>query len=245
MVRSYFEWFVGLWFDAAKAKIWSKLIENNYFPDDDYEDDSLCTLSELNSFIPKMDTNGFYKLNGNHKCDEFECVKIMINKRGLHSFSNKMNQVFEMQCFENPILGCLGKVFVKIGEFVKLTVTTLNFQTFQNWQLYFRNALEGKQGLTNQNGKIFEQKEEKRPRVPRFMTKNGQCNIKHDAKEKTKRFLQDFFTTIVDMEWHYRNNIEIVQGLWWRIWNVDVYWEYNIIYGDKNGQICQQDWFLY
>ena len=74
--------------------------------------------------------------------------------------------------------------------------------------MYFRNALEGKQGLTNQNGKIFEQKEEKRPRVPRFMTKKGECNIKHDAKEKTKRFLQDFFTTIVDMEWHYRKNVE-------------------------------------
>ena len=44
------------------------------------------------------------------------------------------------------------------------------------------------------------------------MTKNGQCNIKHDAKEKTKRFLQDFFTTIVDMEWHYRNNVENVHG---------------------------------
>ena len=44
------------------------------------------------------------------------------------------------------------------------------------------------------------------------MTKNGQCNIKHDAKEKTKRFLQDFFTTIVDMEWHYRNNVENGHG---------------------------------
>ena len=44
------------------------------------------------------------------------------------------------------------------------------------------------------------------------MTKNGQCNIKHDAKEKTKRFLQDFFTTIVDMEWHYRNNVEKVNS---------------------------------
>jgi len=44
------------------------------------------------------------------------------------------------------------------------------------------------------------------------MTKNGQCNIKHDAKEKTKRFLQDFFTTIVDMEWHYRNNVENGDG---------------------------------
>ena len=44
------------------------------------------------------------------------------------------------------------------------------------------------------------------------MTKNGQCNIKHDAKEKTKRFLQDFFTTIVDMEWHYRNNVENAHG---------------------------------
>ena len=42
-------------------------------------------------------------------------------------------------------------------------------------------------------------------RVPRFMSKSGQCNIKHDAKEKTKRFLQDFFTTMVDMEWHYSN----------------------------------------
>ena len=40
------------------------------------------------------------------------------------------------------------------------------------------------------------------------MTKKGECNIKHDAKEKTKRFLQDFFTTIVDMEWHYRKNVE-------------------------------------
>ena len=35
------------------------------------------------------------------------------------------------------------------------------------------------------------------------MTKSGQCNIRHDAKEKTKRFLQDFFTTMVDMEWNY------------------------------------------
>jgi len=35
------------------------------------------------------------------------------------------------------------------------------------------------------------------------MTKSGQCNIRHDAKEKTKRFLQDFFTTMVDMQWTY------------------------------------------
>ena len=94
-----------------------------------------------------------------------------------------------------------------------MTVTPLKL--FQNWHFHFRNALEGKQGLTNQNGKIFEQKEDnKKPRVPRFMTKNGQCNIKHDAKEKTKRFLQDFFTTIVDMEWHYRNNVEKIYGCW-------------------------------
>ncbi|CAG5108633.1 Oidioi.mRNA.OKI2018_I69.chr1.g3884.t1.cds [Oikopleura dioica] len=38
---------------------------------------------------------------------------------------------------------------------------------------------------------------------PRFMTKSGECNIRHDAKEKTKRFLQDFFTTLVDLKWTY------------------------------------------
>ena len=37
----------------------------------------------------------------------------------------------------------------------------------------------------------------------RFMTKSGECNIRHDAKEKTKRFLQDFFTTLVDLKWTY------------------------------------------
>ena len=35
------------------------------------------------------------------------------------------------------------------------------------------------------------------------MTKSGECNIRHDAKEKTKRFLQDFFTTLVDLKWTY------------------------------------------
>ena len=106
-------------------------------------------------------------------------------------------------------------VFGFLFQDSRIGVKFSKFQNFQNWQFNFRNALEGKQGLTNQNGKIFEQKEDnKKPRVPRFMTKNGQCNIKHDAKEKTKRFLQDFFTTIVDMEWHYRNNVEKVHRCW-------------------------------
>ena len=188
--------FVGLWFDENKAKIWEELIENNCFPnyDDyhfqnhnhyDYEDDSLSDIWEK-QFLPKMDTNGFYKLNGNHKYNNLSSINLSVEK--------------------STSKGCY-----KIGDFIKIIVTPLNFQKSQNWQYNFRNALEGKQGLTNQNGKIFEQKEDnKKPRVPRFMTKNGQCNIKHDAKEKTKRFLQDFFTTIVDMEWHYRNNVEKV-----------------------------------
>ena len=48
-----------------------------------------------------------------------------------------------------------------------------------------RNALNGPS--TNGTCNIRTSKTKmKQPRIPRFMTKNGQCNIRHDAKEKTK-----------------------------------------------------------
>ena len=82
--------FVGLWFDENKAKIWEELIENNCFPnyDDyhfqnhnhyDYEDDSLSDIWEK-QFLPKMDTNGFYKLNGNHKYDNLSSKNLSLEK---------------------------------------------------------------------------------------------------------------------------------------------------------------------
>ena len=58
-----FKRFVGLCFDEHKAKIWADLIENNAIADYD-NDDYLFYLSNL------FDTNGFSKLNGNHKYDK-------------------------------------------------------------------------------------------------------------------------------------------------------------------------------
>ena len=58
-----FKRFVGLCFDEQKAKIWADLIENNATADYD-NDDYLFYLSNL------FDTNGFSKLNGNHKYDK-------------------------------------------------------------------------------------------------------------------------------------------------------------------------------
>ena len=46
-------------------------------------------------------------------------------------------------------------------------------------------------------------RQRKQPRVPRFMQKNGHCNIRKSASEKRKRYLSDFFTTMVDLKWSY------------------------------------------
>lgn len=43
----------------------------------------------------------------------------------------------------------------------------------------------------------------KHPRVPRFMQKDGHCNIRKSASEKRARYLSDFFTTMVDLKWRY------------------------------------------
>ena len=32
------------------------------------------------------------------------------------------------------------------------------------------------------------------------MNKNGHCNIKHRSFEKSKKFMTDFFTTMVDLK---------------------------------------------
>ncbi|CAG5108377.1 Oidioi.mRNA.OKI2018_I69.chr1.g3766.t1.cds [Oikopleura dioica] len=39
----------------------------------------------------------------------------------------------------------------------------------------------------------------KKPQVPRFMKKTGECNIRQDSKEKFERFISDFFTTMIDL----------------------------------------------
>ncbi|KAK5927286.1 hypothetical protein CesoFtcFv8_000073 [Champsocephalus esox] len=37
----------------------------------------------------------------------------------------------------------------------------------------------------------------------RFITKNGSCNVAHKNIREQGRFLQDVFTTMVDLKWHY------------------------------------------
>ena len=67
-----FERFVGLCFDADKAKIWAKLIEEDFYPD---EKVPIKNCSENDSVTPE--NNRVQKLNGNHKNDK-ECVKFKI-----------------------------------------------------------------------------------------------------------------------------------------------------------------------
>ncbi|CBY32672.1 unnamed protein product [Oikopleura dioica] len=56
------------------------------------------------------------------------------------------------------------------------------------------------------------------------MTKSGECNIRHDAKEKTKRFLQDFFTTLVDLKWTYSLGVFLsFYAITWLLFS-GVYW---------------------
>ncbi|XP_028662631.1 ATP-sensitive inward rectifier potassium channel 8 [Erpetoichthys calabaricus] len=42
-----------------------------------------------------------------------------------------------------------------------------------------------------------------RPRKPRFIAKNGACNLAHKNIREQGRFLQDVFTTLVDLKWRY------------------------------------------
>ena len=71
---------VGICLDANKAKIWAKLIEEDFYSEEKIpaENGFKC---ENDSFIPEMDINKYYKLNGNHKYDKTECVKFALNFR--------------------------------------------------------------------------------------------------------------------------------------------------------------------
>ncbi|CAH2318965.1 ATP-sensitive inward rectifier potassium channel 11-like [Pelobates cultripes] len=40
-------------------------------------------------------------------------------------------------------------------------------------------------------------------RKPRFVSKNGACNVAHKNIREQGRFLQDVFTTMVDLKWHH------------------------------------------
>uniref|UniRef100_A0A4W3ISQ4 ATP-sensitive inward rectifier potassium channel 11-like n=1 Tax=Callorhinchus milii TaxID=7868 RepID=A0A4W3ISQ4_CALMI len=42
-----------------------------------------------------------------------------------------------------------------------------------------------------------------RQRKARFVAKNGACNVAHKNIREQGRFLQDVFTTLVDLKWHY------------------------------------------
>lgn len=42
-----------------------------------------------------------------------------------------------------------------------------------------------------------------RPKKPRFVAKNGACNVAHKNIREQGRFLQDVFTTLVDLKWRH------------------------------------------
>nr|XP_015195541.1 PREDICTED: ATP-sensitive inward rectifier potassium channel 8-like [Lepisosteus oculatus] len=42
-----------------------------------------------------------------------------------------------------------------------------------------------------------------RPRKARFIAKNGACNLAHKNIREQGRFLQDVFTTLVDLKWRF------------------------------------------
>lgn len=68
-------------------------------------------------------------------------------------------------------------------------------------------------------------------RVPRLMQKNGQCNIRKTAAEKRRRYLDDIFTTMVDLKWRYA--ILIFIGIYFISWLVFSFLYFLIVWNRK------------
>ncbi|CBY15178.1 unnamed protein product, partial [Oikopleura dioica] len=71
-----------------------------------------------------------------------------------------------------------------------------------------------------------------RPKVPRFMRKNGHCNIRQAAQDKRERYMSDLFTTFVDLDWMY--SIALFIGFYAIIWVIFsfLYWVVAFARGD-------------
>ena len=65
-------------------------------------------------------------------------------------------------------------------------------------QVYHHLFRRTSQSYPRSGGKV------ERPKVPRFMQKNGHCNIRQAAQDKREKYMADFFTTFVDLDWLYR-----------------------------------------
>lgn len=71
-----------------------------------------------------------------------------------------------------------------------------------------------------------------RPKVPRFMQKNGHCNIRQAAQDKREKYMADFFTTFVDLDWLYSVALFIsFYAITWVIFSF-LYWSVAKFRGD-------------
>jgi len=80
-----------------------------------------------------------------------------------------------------------------------------------------------------------------KPKVPRFMRKNGHCNIRQAAQDKREKYMSDLFTTFVDLDWAY--SIALFIGFYAIIWVIFsfLYWLVALIRGDLDYWSAKQE----
>ncbi|MGH0184570.1 UNVERIFIED_CONTAM: hypothetical protein FKN15_015160 [Acipenser sinensis] len=73
-----------------------------------------------------------------------------------------------------------------------------------------------------------------RPQKARFITKSGACNLAHKNIREQGRFLQDVFTTLVDLKWRYTLVIFTMSFLCSWLLFAMVWWLVAFGHGDLN-----------
>jgi len=112
-------------------------------------------------------------------------------------------------------------------------MATLLYSQFNN-EFEFGSSIPGtKIRLARRASHSYGQKAKvERPKVPRFMRKNGHCNIRQAAQDKREKYMSDLFTTFVDLDWMY--SIALFIGFYAIIWVIFsfLYWVVAYVRGD-------------
>ena len=86
-----------------------------------------------------------------------------------------------------------GKFYLLHGGYIKegagAALWKIHWTLAKIFILFFRRASHS-YGQT---------KKLEKPKVPRFMRKNGHCNIRQAAQDKREKYMSDLFTTFVDL----------------------------------------------
>ena len=101
-------------------------------------------------------------------------------------------------CWERDIESCCffkWEVYEELDR--ELNTYPSRYKKLLFYAYYFHIFRRTSQSYPRSGGKV------ERPKVPRFMQKNGHCNIRQAAQDKREKYMADFFTTFVDLDWLY------------------------------------------